>query len=75
MAEVDGTLIVSILQKMQVDMADMKSDIRDLKLRGSIVDGHLAGVMASLGLANEKSDRIADRLERIERRLELVDAH
>ena len=75
MAEVDGGMILSILQKMQADMADMKADIRELKMRGSVIDGHLGGVMASLGIGMEKSDRIEARLEGIERRLELVDAH
>jgi hypothetical protein len=75
MTDQTESLILEILKRIQADVADMKADLKELKLRTTIVKGHLAGVMASLGIMNDRMDRFDTRLERIERRLDLVGAH
>ena len=75
MAEVDGTLILEILRKIQADISDIKHDYRELKLRVAVMDGQMTMLTASVQLINERADRMDEKLERIERRLELVDAH
>ncbi|WP_010187240.1 hypothetical protein [Sphingomonas sp. PAMC 26605] len=74
MAEVDPSLIYEILKKMQADMADMKADIGELKMRATATDEHLSGIFISTTGINNRMDRLDSRLERIERRLDLTDA-
>ncbi|KPF60074.1 hypothetical protein IP88_16145 [alpha proteobacterium AAP81b] len=75
MTEVDGSLILSILQKMQGDVAEIKQEVRDLNVRVGIMGSHMRGLIAAQQLTNERLDRLDVRIERIERRLDLVDAH
>jgi predicted nucleic acid-binding Zn-ribbon protein len=74
MVDVDGTLIMNILQRMQADMADLKQDMREVKLRMTILEGHHASVMASLHLLQEQNDRSREDMRQVKRRPELVDA-
>ncbi len=73
MAEVDGSLILSILQRMQADLSDLKHDVHDLKVRMTIVDGHIGSLIVSNQLINERLDRLQGDMTRIKRRLDLVD--
>lgn len=75
MAEVDGTLIMAILQRMQTDMSDLKQDMREVKLRMTILEGHHASVMASLHILQEQNDRTREDMGLVKRRLDLVDAN
>jgi hypothetical protein len=52
------SIMLDILKRIQADVSDVKADVRELKVRTTIVEGHLAGVMASLGVMNERMDRI-----------------
>jgi hypothetical protein len=72
---VSNDLIYSVLQKMQTDMSEMKFDMRDLKTRMTLVEEHLGHSIIGTSGVNSRLDRIADRVERIERRLDLTDAH
>ncbi len=67
-------LMLEILKRMQVDISDIKQDIRDLKIRVGLLEGQAAGQLAAQHHTNERLDRVGDRIERIERRLELMDA-
>ena len=66
--------ILEILKRIQADLADVKQDIRDLKMRVGILEGHMSGLVAAQHLTNERLDRTDERIARIERRLDLVDA-
>ncbi len=68
------SIMLEILKRLQADMADVKQDIRDLKVRVGILEGHTQGLMAAQHLANERLDRIDTRVGRIERRLDIVEA-
>ncbi|SFG31951.1 hypothetical protein SAMN05518801_11636 [Novosphingobium sp. CF614] len=71
--EVTNELIYSVLQRMQEDMSEMKFDIRDLKGRMTMVEEHLGSSIIAISGVNSRLDRLADRAERIERRLDLTD--
>ncbi len=71
---VTNDLIYSVLQKMQADMAEMKFDVRDLKVRMTMVEEHLGSSIIAISGVNSRLDRLTDRVERIENRLDLTDA-
>jgi hypothetical protein len=67
-------LLLEILKRIQTDIADMKGDIADLKTRATAVDEHMGGLFITISGNNNRLDRVAERLERIERRLDLTEA-
>ncbi|MEN2785345.1 hypothetical protein ACFOKI_13005 [Sphingomonas qilianensis] len=72
---VSNDLIYSVLQKMQGDLAEVKFDVRDLKVRMTMVEEHLGSTIIALSGVNSRLDRLTDRVERIETRLDLTDTH
>ena len=74
MTEGVENMMLEILKRMQVDIADMKGDIADLKTRATAVDEHIGGLFITISGNNARLDRVVDRLERIERRLDLTEA-
>ena len=72
---VSNELIYSVLQKMQADMSELKFDVRDLKVRMTIVEEHLGNTVLAISGVNQRLDRLTDRVDRIERRLDLTDHH
>ncbi len=74
MAEpVTNDLIYSVLQKMQSDMSELKFDVRDLKVRMTMVEEHLGSTIIAISGVNSRLDRLTDRVARIEQRLDLTD--
>ena len=74
MTEQTESLILEILKRMQGDMADMKADVSDIKLRVTATEEHLATMMMSIAGLNSRLDKLDGRVLRIERRLELTEA-
>ena len=72
---VTNELIYAVLQKMQGDVAEVKFDIRDLKGRMTMVEEHLGQTILAISGVNSRLDRLTDRVERVERRLDLSEAH
>ena len=72
--KVTNELIFSVLQAMQTDMSDMKFDIRDLKTRMTMVEEHIGSSIIAISGVNNRLDRLNDRVERIEKRLDLSEA-
>ncbi len=70
---VTNDLIYSVLQKLQTDVADMKFDVRDLKVRMTMVEEHLGSTIIAISGVNSRLDRLTDLVERIENRLDLTD--
>ncbi|WP_375395089.1 hypothetical protein [uncultured Sphingomonas sp.] len=70
---VNNELIYSVLQKMQADMSELKFDVRDLKVRMTMVEEHLGSSIIAISGVNSRLDRLNDRVERIENRLDLAD--
>jgi archaellum component FlaC len=71
---VTNELIYNVLQKMQIDMSEMKFDIRDLKTRMTMVEEHMGSSIIAISGVNNRLDRLNDRVERIEQRLDLTEA-
>nr|WP_221364447.1 hypothetical protein [Sphingomonas jinjuensis] len=66
-------MIYSVLQKLQSDVSEMKFDMRDLKVRMTMVEEHLGSSIIAISGVNSRLDRLNDRVERIENRLDLTD--
>jgi hypothetical protein len=73
MAEVTNELIYSVLQIMQSDIAELKFDVRDLKVRMTLVEEHMGHSIIGVSGINARLDRLNDRVERIETRIGLVE--
>ena len=73
MSEVTPDLIYAVLQRMQADMAELKFDMRDIKVRMTMVEEHLGSSIIAVSGVNSRLDRLNDRVERIETRLDLTD--
>jgi uncharacterized protein YlxW (UPF0749 family) len=67
------SLILEILKRIQADVADIKQEVRDLKVRVNILEGHVQGLMAAQHMTNERLDRMDESIARIERRLDIVE--
>ena len=67
MADESDNLVLPMLRRSDANVSEMREDIRDLKVRMTHVEEGLAGV-------NRQIDRVELRLDRIERRPELVDS-
>ena len=70
---VTNELIYGVLTRMQGDMSELKFDVRDLKTRMTMVEEHLGNSIIAISGVNSRLDRLTDRVERIERRLDLTD--
>ena len=74
-------LVLEQLRLIRADQAAMKDDIREVKNRitnleagqGTVLQ-HMGHLASSLAQQQISFDRFSDRVERIERRLSLVDA-
>lgn len=74
MAKEPENIVLEYLCRFDRRLADfdtkldrLHDDVRDLKIRMTLVEENLAGVQRRL-------DRLEERVERIERRLDLVDS-
>ncbi len=74
MSEVDFSLILSILKEIRVDVADIKQDISDLKMRVHVLEDQYASIAMSVSGVNHRLDRVQTDVTTIKRRLDLVDA-
>ncbi len=75
MAEVDQTFIVEMLQAIRADLRELKEDVHHIKVRQTVLEGHLTNLMASVQLVNERVDSLAADMRIVKRRLELADTH
>ena len=71
MAEPDN-LVLDMLRAMRGDMAKMADVLRSVNVEIPAVRQHLAGVLTIQDRDHEDIAGIKDRLDRIERRLELA---
>lgn len=74
MAEVDGTLIMNVLQRTATDIAEIKRDGHRLEVRQSVVEGHLGSLIVSLQIIREETDDVRADIKLIKHRLDLADA-
>ena len=67
MVDEPENLILALLRRMDAKLDRVIDDVQDLKVRMTAVEEALVGV-------HRRLDRLEVRVERIERRLDLVDA-
>jgi hypothetical protein len=74
-------LILCGLREIRADMRSMADDIRDVRRRAANPESSIAGVRSDIALlhtiaaqSSACTDDVIDRLERIEKRLGLVEA-
>lgn len=72
-------LVLEQLRLIRADQATIKDDIRDMKNRLTTLEGgqgtlmqHMGHLTSSIAQQQISFDRFGDRVERIEKRLELV---
>jgi hypothetical protein len=70
-----STQVLSLLRQIGERLDGLIGDVRDLSVRTSAIDKHLSGFALALSGTNHRLDRIDARVARIERRLDLTDAH
>jgi chromosome segregation ATPase len=66
MSERTGDSPLELAMQIQTDTSQLKAVVRDIKARMTATEESLAGV-------NRRLDRVDDRLERLERRVGLVE--
>ncbi|QMW21852.1 hypothetical protein [Sandaracinobacteroides saxicola] len=74
MTDERSDLMLEMLKRIRGDVLDIKNEIGDLKLRMHAVEEHVGSIVVSLSGVNHRLDRMDERIGRVERRLELVDA-
>ena len=69
----EGQMILEVLKKMQSDLSSVKRDVSSHSVRLSAIEDHMRGIITSqFGMQADLSG-VNERLDRIERRLELAD--
>jgi septal ring factor EnvC (AmiA/AmiB activator) len=74
MTEPDFNLMLAILKEIRGDIAEMKQDLADLKLRVHVLEDQYASLAMSMAGLNHRLDRVQADVSLIRRRLDLVDA-
>ncbi len=70
--------VLEILKRMQGELSDIRSELRDMRRelhqinqRLTRVEYHMSGFFSASAIHGDRVDRLEQRLERVERRLEL----
>jgi tetrahydromethanopterin S-methyltransferase subunit G len=73
MTEDTSSLVLEHLRHLRQKLDFIDDRLGRIELRLTAVEGHLANLLLSEAGQNSEIDRIKQRLDRIERRLELTD--
>lgn len=68
------SLVLEHLRRIRASQERMELDMADLKTRVSLLESHQGQVLTLLGGLGQRLDRFDERVARIERRLDLVEA-
>lgn len=71
MPEVTNELMYELLKRIHLDMGEMRQDMLEVKREVNVIRGHLAATQGDINNIYGILARHDDRLERIERRLEI----
>ncbi|GGB96008.1 hypothetical protein GCM10011363_10870 [Marivita lacus] len=74
MADIDQTLLWNLLKEIRDDQKAIRSDIHVMANDMRSVKGHMASFMANEVVQDTRIAELMERLERIERRLDLTEA-
>ena len=67
-------LIIEVLKRVQADTSETRRRIEGMETRLSAHEDHLRGLLTSLSGVQSELGQLNARVERIERRLDLVEA-
>jgi hypothetical protein len=73
MAEISADLVYEVLKSIQHDMSQFKSELRDINTALNALRGHQISMQQDIHNMYGMLGRYDDRLDRIERRLEIHD--
>ncbi len=73
MTDETANLVLEHLRSMRAVLDRVAQDVADLKLRFAGLEQHMAGYQISDVRQNSEIDRLNQRMDRIEKRLELAD--
>ena len=68
------SLILEILKNIQGRLTRIELDIADIKARQSAMEANIGQLYVLLGTMSGRMDRLEERVSRIERRLDLLEA-
>lgn len=74
MAEEPSQLMLEILKRVQADLADLKEGQRAANMHLAAIESHMSGFHLTTSAHTDDIARLKERVERIERRLDLVNA-
>jgi len=74
MTEDTENMVLEMLRRIRASQERTELDIADVKSRVSALEQVQGQVLVLLGTMNQRMDRFDERLGRIERRLDLVEA-
>jgi hypothetical protein len=74
MTEDTENLVLEMLRRIRASQERTELDLADVKSRVSALEQMLGQVLVLLGAMSQRMDRFDERLGRIERRLDLVEA-
>jgi predicted nuclease with TOPRIM domain len=73
MAEKSENLVLEHLRAIRTDMGQLKEGVDRVELRLASIEGHIASFQLSETRQNSELDKLCQRIDRIEKRLELAD--
>jgi len=73
MADEPRGLVLEHLRSMRGDIAAMREDLRESKARQAAVEDMFSFLVSAITRIQHSLDRLTDRVERIEKRLNLID--
>jgi len=68
------SLVLEHLRAIRADTTDIKSEIRDIKARIASIESYIATLHGDQIRTSIKMDELAQRVERLEKRVGLLDA-
>ena len=68
-----GDLILEILKKMQIDVAEIRREVSSVGMRVSALEDHFRGTLTTLYGIQADVAHLKGRADRIEKRLGLMD--
>ena len=74
MTEENENMVLEMLRRIRASQERTELDLADVKSRVSALEQMLGQVLVLLGAMSQRMDRFDERLGRIERRLDLVEA-
>jgi hypothetical protein len=75
MADEPRDLVLEHLRAMRTDIASMREDAQEAKARQAAVEDMFAFLVSAITRMQHSVDRLTERTQRIEKRLNLVDEH